>query len=266
MTTAQAYAVAPLGGVLGARVDGVDLSRPLDDETMHSLRAALYEHCVLIFPGQGDLTAEEQIAFGRNWGELISMPPEVGVVEGHAELYRVRTEPSANDPRWHDDWHSDWTFLERPPFVSILAAKKLPDHGGDTLWASQYAAYDGLSPAMQRLLEGLRAVHVRRKGANPAVGVHPVVRTIPETGRRALFVNSYYTRHFEGMTEEESRSLLEWLWEYATQPNFTFRHRWSAGDVAMWDNRCVQHYALADYRQERELHRLTIVGEAPAFH
>jgi alpha-ketoglutarate-dependent taurine dioxygenase len=133
--TAQTYALTRMTGALGARVDGLDLSRPLADETMNSLRAALYEHCVLIFSGQGDLTAEQQIAFGRNWGELISMPPEVDLVDGHAELFRIRTQPKDSDPHWHDDWHSDWTFLERPPFVSILAAKKLPDVGGDTMWA-----------------------------------------------------------------------------------------------------------------------------------
>jgi taurine dioxygenase len=261
--TTQTYALTRMSGALGARVDGLDLSRPLPEETMNSLRAALYEQCVLILTGQGDLTAEQQIAFGRNWGELISMPPDVDLVDGHAELFRIKTQPKDNDPHWHDDWHSDWTFLERPPFVSILAAKKLPDVGGDTMWASQYAAYERLSPLMQDLVSGLRAVHVRKKGGGVEKGVHPAVRTIPQTGRRALFVNEFYTTQFEGMTVEESAGLLGFLTRHATNPNFSFRHRWSPGDVAVWDNRCVQHYAIADYREERELHRLTIVGEVP---
>lgn len=262
-TLRQTFAVERMTGVVGARVEGLDLSRPLGEEVMGSLRAALYEHGVLVFTDQPDLSAEEQIAFGRNWGELISMPPEVDLVEGHPELFRVRTEPTADNPRWHDDWHSDWTFLARPPFVSILAAKKLPAVGGDTLWASQYAAYERLSPAMRDLLGGLRGVHVRRKGAERTVGVHPVVRTIPETGRRALYVNSYYTSHFEGMSVEESEGLLGWLFRHVTETSLTCRHHWSVGDVAVWDNRCVQHYAVSDYVEERELHRLTIVGEVP---
>jgi taurine dioxygenase len=264
--TTEAYTLTRMTGVLGARVDGLDLSVPLPEDTVASLRAALSEHCVLIFSGQGDLTAEQQIAFGKYWGELIAMPPDVDLVDGHAELFRIRTEPRDDDPHWHDDWHSDWTFLERPPFVSILAAKKLPDAGGDTMWASQYAAYERLSPRMQDLVNGLRAVHVRKKGGGVEKGVHPAVRTIPQTGRRALFVNEFYTTQFEDMTVEESAGLLGYLTKHATNPNFSFRHRWSPGDVAVWDNRCVQHYAVADYREERELHRLTIVGEIPEFH
>jgi taurine dioxygenase len=260
--------VTRLAGSLGARVDGVDLSVPLEDRTMDELRAAFREHFVLVFPKQS-LTPDQHAAFAARWGELHLMP--VARLDGHPYVITIRIEPERGRPST-DVWHSDLSCDERPPMATFLLARTIPSTGGDTMFASQYAAFDALSPGMKKMLEGMRAVHTREifdkiAGLDPSKGprnTHPVVRTHPETKRRALFVNAVFTTHFEDMTPDESRPLLSWLYAHCSQPNFTFRHRWSEGDLVMWDNRCVQHYAIYDYREPRIMHRTTVLGDRPA--
>jgi taurine dioxygenase len=259
--------IRPLAGSLGAQIAGIDLAQSLDDETMKALRSAFVEHCVLTFPGQ-NLTPEAHVAFAARWGELHMMP--MGHLEGHPHVIVV--EPEGSKAGRTDTWHSDVSFQERPPMASFLLGRVLPSAGGDTMFANQYLAYESLSPAMRRLLDGLHAVHtgaifVRLAGGDPSAApasVHPVVRTHAETGRRALYVNAVFTSHFDGMTVEESRPLLQWLYAHCAQPNLTFRHRWRKGDLVVWDNRCVQHYAIHDYGDEnRVMHRVTVMGDRP---
>ena len=269
ISRSSALSVAPLAGALGARVDGVDLRR-VDDETMKILRAAFLKYCVLVYPGQERLTPEEHATFAAQWGELNYSPAQshVSCVDGNRAVLLVD---------WHgekpqtDSWHSDFSLDERPPMGSLLLARIVPV-GGDTVFANQYLAYEALSDGMKRMLEGLSAVHsahnfakyMNQDAARMPKSTHPVVRTHPETGRKALYVNSGYTAHFDGMSEDESMPLLRWLWAHCTQPNFTFRHRWSVGDLLMWDNRCTQHFAIADYGSSpRTMHRVTILGDRP---
>jgi taurine dioxygenase len=260
--------VTPLAGSLGARISGIDVTESLDDVTMTALRSAFLEHCVVVFADQ-DLTPEAHVAFAARWGELHMMP--MGHLEGHPYLIVVDTKGSKSGGT--DTWHSDVSFQEEPPAISLLAERVLPPIGGDTMFANQYLAYETLTPAMRQLLDPLRAVHsgaifARLAGVDESAApsaVHPVVRTHPETGRRALYVNSIFTSHFEGMTVEESRPLLQWLYAHCSQPNLTFRQHWSKGDLVMWDNRCVQHYAIHDYGDEsRLMHRATVAGDRPS--
>jgi len=277
-------AVTPLSGTIGARIDGLDLARPIDDETMRELRQVFLEHLVLVIPGQAHITPDQHIAFAARWGDLHVMPS--GHMEGYDRLIKItyggiRPGPDGkdriplNDAEKYirtDAWHSDMSFQECPPVGSLLLAREIPPAGGDTMFANQYVAYETLSAGMKRMLDGLKAVHKGESwysvvGLDPAkapANIHPVVRTHPETGRRALYVNRVFTSHFEDMTVEESRPLLEYVFAHASQPNYTFRHRWSVGDLVFWDNRCAQHFAVWDYgRQTRIMHRATVLGDRP---
>jgi len=264
----QTVTVTPLAGSLGAQIDGVDLSKPLADAIMDLLKAAFLDHGVLVYPRQ-ELTPEQQAAFAARWGELHLMPTLDSRLDGHPAIVEINfrgAKPST------DTWHTDMSMNERPPMATFLLARQIPPAGGDTMFANQYLAYDQLSDGMKAMLEGLGAMH---DGARfgPAAGldpeklptsVHPVVRTHPETGRKALYVNAIFTRRFENMTVDESAPLLNWLFAYCSQPNFTFRHRWSVGDLVMWDNRCVQHFAIADYDStQRTMNRATVLGDRP---
>jgi len=260
--------ITALAGSLGARIDGIDLNQLINDDEMKSLRSAFLEHCVLVFPEQ-DITPEAHVAFAARWGELHMMP--MGQVEGHP--YVIVVDAAGSKAGRTDTWHTDVSFQEKPPMGSFLLARMLPDNGGDTMFANQYLAYESLTPAMRHLLDGLKALHTgaafaRLAGVDESAApsaVHPVVRIHPETGRRALYVNAVFTSRFEGMTVEESRPLLHWLYAHCSQPNLTFRHRWHKGDLVLWDNRCVQHYAIHDYGEEnRVMHRVTVVGDRPS--
>jgi taurine dioxygenase len=212
---------------------------------------------VVHIPDQ-DLTPDVQRAFGQRFGPLHTHPAAPGV-PGYPEILLL--ENHGKDRTITEVWHSDVTCEERPPAISILCAKVLPDVGGDTMWANQYAAYERLSDGMRRMIDGLRAVHA----GFGLEAVHPVVRTHPETGRKALFVNAGFTRRFEDMTEQESRPLLRYLVDQATQPDLVYRHHWSPGDVVVWDNRCVMHFAVHDYGDRpRVMHRVAVVGDRPA--
>ena len=263
-----------LAGALGAEVRGVDLSRPLDAATQQALHDAWMEHLVLFFRDQA-ITVDEHKAFARNFGELHVHPVLQQMADqGHPEI--VVLESDASRPIVADRWHSDVTFEKRPPLGSILRAVAVPATGGDTMWASMYAAWEGLSETMQRLLSDLTAFHdgggfsqiakdeaQRRDLASRQTAVHPVVRTHPVTGRKGLFVNSVFTKRIVGMKPAESRALLALLYEHIATPDFSCRFRWRKNSIAMWDNRCTQHRVLADALPEyRRMERVTLIGDA----
>ncbi len=283
-TLTASLTVEPIAGALGAEISGVDLGRTLPDETWDQIRRAFLEHQVVFFRDQR-LDPERLKVFGRRFGTL-NVHPFVKPLDGHPEVLPIIKEKT-DRANFGGGWHSDMSFLPEPVMGSILYAIETPARGGDTLWANQYLAYERLSPGMQRLLDGMVAVHSaasqygpdgesarnnpKRKGMEVAVTEsaeieteHPVVRTHPETGRKALYVNRPFTVRFKDMTRRESRPLLEFLFEHATREEFTCRFRWTDDAVAFWDNRCTQHYALNDYSgQRRHMHRVTIDGDRP---
>lgn len=262
---------------IGAEVTGVELARPLDAATVDALRAALLEHLVLLFREQ-PMTPEQQIALARAFGEI--QRPPVKTHHGDNPDLNVLDQTS---PRGEgaDSWHADHTYTARPAMGSILRAVRVPPVGGDTLFASMYAAYDALSEPMQRMLCGLTAEHDITRSATRGIRAghletdlraiqqrlppvtHPVVRTHPETGRKALFVNRNSTVRICELAEAESAALLHLLFDHVHLPEFQVRWRWAEDSVAFLDNRCTQHYAVADYAERRILHRVTIAGDAP---
>jgi len=273
--------VCPIAGACGAEIEGVSIGDALDDATIAEIRQALNEHCVIFFHDQ-KFDAEQHKAFARRFGEIFVHPNYRGMGEDD-EIVMVKREPG--DPHIvGEEWHADTTMVVEPPMGAILYAIETPAYGGDTCFANQYLAYETLSDGMKRLLEGLRAVHSDRKVAGPQAGrnayrstkvredadwhetvsAHPVVRTHPETGRKLLFVNHAYTVGFEGMTEEESRPLLDYLLEHGHRPEFTCRFRWKNGSVAFWDNRSVKHLAVHDAGPfRRVMRRAQIAGDRP---
>ncbi len=269
--------VQRVAGALGAEIHGVDLTRPLDDHTFADIRWAFEDHAVIFFRDQA-LTPEQHLGFARRFGP-INVNRFFTPVEGHPGIAEVRKEPEQTR-NIGEIWHTDHSYDQVPALGSMLLAREVPDHGGDTLFASMYAAYDALSDGLQRTLGGLRAVHSSRHvfGAkadidddlsgrlhNPEAAtqdaVHPVVIQHPETGRKALYVNANFTMGIEGWTMEESAALLGFLYRHAARPEFTCRFRWRRGSIALWDNRCTWHFAINDYPGQRRLmHRITIEG------
>ena len=251
-------------GSLGAIATGVDLSQPPDAASFEILHAAFLAHHVLVLRDQ-DITPAEHLAFAARWGKIF-VHPYVPSIEGHPGIMEV-TNPHPITVTWH----ADTTHSKTPPMMALLLARQVPTLGGDTMFANQHLALENLTSAMQRMLGDLRAVHrgtelATEAGLEPTAveAIHPVVRTHPETGRKALFVNGNYTSHFEGMTEAESAPLLAFLYAQASRPEYTFRHRWRAGDLLLWDNRSVQHCVVPDVgKGERSLHRITIEGDIP---
>jgi len=275
--------VKPVAGALGAEIEGVDLGRDLDNETFDDIHQAFLDHQVIFFRNQ-QITPDQHKAFGRRFGSL-NVHPYVKGMDGHPEIMEIIKEPS-DQTNFGGGWHTDMSFLEEPALGSILYAREVPPYGGDTLFASQYAAYEALSDGMKELLDGLKAVHSSareygkeghsaRKRESMAIATvtepeavpefeHPVIRTHPETGRKALYVNMAFTERFVGMTKRESLPLLKFLWEHCTQEPFTCRFRWQKDSIAFWDNRCVQHYALNDYAgHRRHMQRVTVNGDRP---
>jgi len=281
----QSIIVEPIAGALGAEVRGVDLSEPLRNSVAAELRRAFVEHCVLFFRDQ-HLTPEQHLAASRLFGPIVRMP-YVKHMDEYPDIIAVLKEADErNISTFGNAWHSDFSFLEEPPMGSLLYAREVPSHGGDTIWASMYAAYDALSDGMKRMLDPLRAMHsgrpygtggvpkdlrvsrsIKMERDNPEADrevAQPVVRVHPESGRKALYVNQIYTTQFENMTKDESRPLLDFLYQHCTRPEFTCRFRWEVGSLAIWDNRCTLHYAVNDYDGSRRLmHRTTVAGERP---
>jgi alpha-ketoglutarate-dependent taurine dioxygenase len=264
---------------IGARVHGVDLDRATDEQVL-AIRAALAEYKVLFFSDQHDLHPDSQIALGRRLGELTESHPVVpGVDEDHPEIYALDSASGG----FADVWHTDVTFVPRPPLGSVLRAVVLPPTGGDTQWADLELAYRSLSEPVQRLADQLVAVHdgtrefgyylAQREERTKWEGEefralvpieHPVVRINPDTGRKGLFVNPGFVSHIKDVSDAESRYLLDLFYAHITKPEHIVRHRWSVGDVVMWDNRSTVHYANRDYgTQRRVMHRITFRGEAP---
>ena len=272
------FAVAPLTPAIGGLVTGVDLARPLSDTVVAKLKSAVAERHVLFFEGQ-TLDPDKHRGFAARFGKL-HVHPVYPHIDDVPEITLIETRPG--DLPDNDNWHTDFTFIETPPFGAVLTPRILPSSGGDTLWGSNVAAYDALSAPIRSLLNGLTAEHSfetgfprRRWGvgarkdkwekavaANPPV-VHPVVRTI-EDGQRGLFVNSGFTARILELTETESDALLAFLFAHLAKPEFTVRWRWKLGDVAFWDNRLSTHYATLDYLPEtRLMHRAAILGNRP---
>ncbi|GAA2632265.1 TauD/TfdA dioxygenase family protein [Paractinoplanes durhamensis] len=270
----------PLGPHFGAIVHGVDLAGA-SDAVLADVRAALVDRKVLFFRDQL-LDDDGQVALGRRIGELTASHPVVGGVDAaHPEVYAL----DSADNGFADVWHTDVTFMKRPPLGSILRAVVLPPSGGDTQWADAQLAYESLSAPVRRLADQLTAVHdgnrefgyylAQRRGGkgNEWDGEvvtqltpveHPVVRVHPETGRPGIFVNPGFTSHIVGVSEFESRGILDLLYAHLTKPEHIVRHRWRPGDVAMWDNRSTSHYANRDYGdQRRVMHRITLRGDVP---
>ena len=276
-----AFAVSPLAGALGAEIGGIDLAAATaDDDQVAEIRRIWLEHGVVVFRDQ-PLTPDEFLAFASRIGPLARYPMVPGI-DGYPDIIAVTKLPDER-VNFGGIWHSDTTYLEVPPMATMLVAREVPPTGGDTLFADMRAAFDALSPAMQAVLEPLRAVNssamadvsktredrIRESGPQTEPqefeAVHPVVRTHPETGRKALFVNRAHTARFEGMTEEESRGLLQFLFEHQVRPEFTCRVRWAVGTLVLWDNRCVQHNPVNDYHgHTRVMHRITLGGDRPS--
>jgi taurine dioxygenase len=271
--------ITPIAGSLGAEIGGVDLSSQLDDDTVAAIRRAWLDHLVVIVRGQA-IRAEDFVAFARRIGEPAEYPFVPGI-EGHPEIIAVTKLPHES-VNFGGIWHSDTAYLDEPPMGTMLLAREVPPAGGDTLFANMYDAFDALSPAMQAMLEPLRAINssaladvsktredrIRDAGSSEDLplyeAVHPVVRTHPETGRKALYVNVAHTARFEGMTEDESRPLLQFLFQHQVRPEFTCRVRWEVGTLVMWDNRCAQHNPVNDYHgHQRVMHRITLAGTRP---
>ena len=278
----DALDVRPLSGALGAELFGAELSKPLSNEVFAEIYQALLDHLVIFFRDQ-DLTPEQHRDFAARFFKL-EAHPFVQSLEGIPEIVEIVKEAD-EFKNWGGPWHADVTFKKQPSVGAVLYAREVPDYGGDTLFANMYLAYEALSEGMKAVLEGLHAVHesgekgrfyedfkgMHGKSAPMESSTHPVVRTHPETGKKALFVNAAYTRRFKDMTEEESRPLLEYLWAHAVMPEFTCRYRWAQGSLAVWDNRVSLHHAVDDDFDARRngrgfrrvMHRATMAGERP---
>jgi taurine dioxygenase len=268
-----------IAGALGAEVLGIDLAKPLSREQVGELRRAWLEHLVLFFRDQA-LTPGQFMVFARAWGEPIEYPFVHGI-EGFPQIIEVK-KLEHEKVNFGGIWHSDTTYLEIPPMASMLLAREVPPVGGDTLFANQYLAWETLSEGMQQMLGKLVAVNLSAKAdvsrtredriktdgrasvQREYVGEHPVARTHPETGRKALYVNVAHTARFKGMTDDESAPLLGFLFRHQVRPEFTCRFAWQPGSIALWDNRCVQHNPVNDYHGYRRLmHRITLAGDRP---
>lgn len=268
--------IEPVTPRLGAVVTGVRVAGASDD-VVASIRSAVLQHQVLFFPDQ-NLEPAAQLEFARQLGAIDVAPFGPKHVD-HPEMTVLDQE--APKGQGADAWHTDNTFVAAPPSFTILQSVLLPDLGGDTCFADMYSAYEALSAPICGLLDGLTATHdltmtltraiadgnsdadlAAMQKAWPPVH-HPVVRTHPETGRRALFVNGNFTTRLDGLTDAESAALLALLFDHIGSPEFQCRHRWTPGTLTMWDNRCVQHYAVPDYTSRRIMHRVTVAGDAP---
>ena len=279
MTTYQHIEVRRVAGAIGAEIHGIDLARGLSEAAFAEIHRAWLAHQVIFFRGQ-DLPPAQFQSFAQRFGEVVEYPFVKGIEGFPLIVPVVKLEHERHN--FGGLWHTDTAYLEAPPMATMLIARELPPCGGDTLFASATAAYDALSATMQTLLAGLRGVNLsaradvtktREDRVNDAPGAaatkefvaeHPVVRTHPETGRKSIYVNSGHTARFAGMSDEESRPLLDFLFAHQTRPEFTCRFSWQPASIALWDNRCVLHNPVNDYHgYRRVMHRVTLKGDRP---
>ena len=265
--------VAKLTPTIGAEIGGVDLRGPVTDKQLREIREALLENLVIFFRDQ-HLTIEQHKAFARFFGPL-HIHPTLGTKE-HPEIIEIKADENSKQVAG-EFWHSDVTSDPEPPMGSILYLKVVPENGGDTLFANMYRAYETLSAPIRRMVDQLRAVHdgsvyegafydteEGRPAKKYATSEHPVARTHPETGRKALFVNRYFTTRIVGLAPSESSAILEMLFQHCERDDFKCRFKWRQNSVAFWDNRCTQHQAIFDYYPQRRYgHRVTIAGDKP---
>jgi taurine dioxygenase len=258
-------AIQPIGYALGAKITGADLSKPLADDDLQTIREAWTKHLVLVFPGQ-QIDAASLVAFSRLFGELDSFQSQPGSRHGGLKEVMALTNKRGDGQlsKTHNagqNWHTDQSFTVRPAKATTLYCIEKPSVGGDTMFANMYLAYETLSARMREILDGLEAIHdasliegldkrgpgvaAEFKRLNPPV-VHPAVRVHPDSGRKALYINER-VRQFLGMSEAESKPLIRFLCDHSVSPRFVYRHYWSVGDVVMWDNRCLTHVAVGDY-------------------
>ena len=263
------FDAVPLNGALGATISGVNFSLPQSEAVINEIRLALLNHMVLIFHDQ-PLHPERLAQVGRYFGKL-HINPFVAGTDGVKEVISVRSEEN-DEKRFTGLWHSDISWGELPSMGALLHAVTLPDFGGDTLFANTALAYQNLSDGYKAVLSQLKAEHrvdrYHRSKAEyadvPSPVIHPVVRTHPETGQKSLFVNEYFTSRFDDMSEQESRPILEYLFNHIARPDHTCRIQWQPNMLVFWDNRCTQHYATNDYAgQSRLMHRVTVTGDKP---
>ena len=271
--------VRPMAGALGAEILGVDVAQDLSDEIVAAIRRAWLDHLVVFFRDQ-PLPPDRFLEFARRFGQVIEYPFIKGI-QGFPEITPV-IKLENEKVNFGGLWHSDTAYLEEPPMATMLIAREVPPFGGDTLFASMYLAYETLSDGMRRMLDGLVAVNssakadvtrtredrvrdgAKRDAKKQFVAEHPVVRTHPETGRKALYVNYGHTVRFKDMTEEESSPILSYLFQHLARPELTCRFRWQPGSMALWDNRCTQHNPINDYHGHRRvMHRITLAGDRP---
>jgi taurine dioxygenase len=282
----RGFEVSLLCGAGGAEIAGVDAARPIGAEVVAELRRALAEHCVIFLRDQ-DLSPEDQKAFARHFGPL-AQTPFIQPLQGHPEMMRiVREADETKKQNFGGRWHSDMTFSPEPVLGTCLYARESPAVGGDTIWTNQMLAFEALSPGLRRTLEGLKVMHSAKRSYGPQgtyadddlksmriqaseealkEQAHPCIRTHPESGRSILFINWVYAIRFEGMTEEESAPLLDFLNRHSQRPEFQIRFRWRKGSLALWDNRSTQHIAVNDYPgYRRVMDRVTIAGDKPFY-
>ena len=272
--------IKPIATALGAEIHDIDLAAELSDEVIAMIRQALLAHCVIFFRNQS-LDVEQHKRLARRFGDIF-VHPNFNTGDHDPEVVTIVRKPG--DQRIvGEDWHTDTTMMAEPPMGALLYALEVPPYGGDTMFANQYLAYEALSDGMKALLGKLRCIHSDRMVAGPSAPVaktkrstairtddawretsngHPVVRTHPETGRKCLFVNHSYSVGFDGMSEDESKPLLDWLMEWGHRPEFTCRFRWEPGSMAFWDNRCTLHRrGPLDPNLRRRMHRTQVRAE-----
>ena len=281
--------VRPLSGLIGAEVRDVAVGGELDDATVQALRTLWLRYKVLFFPGQ-HLTPAQHSAFAARFGEVTPAHPVIPGIDGHPTVFEIDYSKAGETYATYGEvnrrqglhWHTDVTFVERPPAAALLNAVVIPPPGGDTIWSNQVAAYEGLSTALQRFLDGLTAIHdgshafanfLNKEGPGEWDGAaydrldpveHPVVITHPETGERALYVNPGFTSHIVQLDRRESDHLLQYLSQHSTQPEYTVRYHWQQGDLGFWDNRVTQHSVVGDFgAQHRVIQRVTLRGDEP---
>jgi taurine dioxygenase len=277
MGTYRHIEVRPLAGALGAEVVGVDMACDLEEDVVKEVRQAFLDHLVIFLRDQ-NVTPQQQVAFARRFGEPMEYPNLPGLPEAPLITPVVKLEHERNN--FGGVWHSDTTYLAEPPMGTMLLALEVPPHGGDTMFANQYLPYEALSDGLRETLDGLIGINSSAKAEvsktaedrlkeagverKALTAEHPLVRTHPETGRKALYTSDAHTVSIEGWTEKESLPLLKFLWEHQAKPEFTCRFRWQPGSLAFWDNRAAMHNPINDYHgYRRVLHRITLAGDKP---